>query len=72
MEYHERDMDWASVIITYIYYSIRSSAQSHIHNKTLVWMSTEDSNAFVILSFSQNIIYWIIIFNKQQQQQQPS
>ncbi len=46
----EREMDWASVIIC-IWYSIHNLAQSHIHNKTLVWMSAEESNIFVVLSF---------------------
>ncbi len=49
-EHYEREMDIASVI-TCIWYSIHSSAQSHIHNKTLVWMSAEESDIFVVLSF---------------------
>ncbi len=43
-------MDWASVIIC-IWYSIHSSVQSHIHNKSLLWMPTEESDIFVVLSF---------------------
>ncbi len=38
-------------VITCIWYSIHSSAQSHIHNKTLVWISAEESVIFVVLSF---------------------
>ncbi len=45
-----REIDWASVIICN-WYSIHSSPQSHIHNKTLVWMSAEESDIFVVLSF---------------------
>ncbi len=42
VEYYERA--W------YRRHSIHSSAQSHIHNKTLVWMSAEENNIFVVLS----------------------
>ncbi len=38
-------------MITCIWYSIHSSVQSHIHNKSLDWMSTKESNIFVALSF---------------------
>ncbi len=48
-------MEWSIMrerdVITCIWYSIHSSAQSHIHNKTLVWISAEESVIFVVLSF---------------------
>ncbi len=50
LKYYEREIDWASVI-TCIWFNIHSSAQSHIRNKTLVWMSAEESDIFVVLSF---------------------
>ncbi len=38
-------------VITCIWYSIHSSVQSHILNKTLVWISAEESVIFDVLSF---------------------
>ncbi len=38
-------------VITCIWYRIHSSVQSHILNKTLVWISAEESVIFVVLSF---------------------
>ncbi len=50
----ERLTDWLSVI-TCLWYGIHSSAQSSYINiftkKNLFWMSTEESDIFVVLSF---------------------
>ncbi len=48
-------MDWASMI-TWIWYSIHSSAQSHFHN---IRIYAEERNIFVVLSF----YLLMVIFN---------
>ncbi len=42
------EMDWTSVITCI--WLIQSSSQSHIQNKTLVWMCAEESD-IVVVSF---------------------
>ncbi len=52
VDYYERETRWVSVI-TCIWYSIHSSAQSHIHNITLVWMSAEESGHTMVAERAQ-------------------
>ncbi len=53
---YEREIDWVSVT-TCFWHSIHSSAKSPVQHKTLVLMSAQESDFFVILFF--HLLRWI-------------